>query len=134
MDANVIVARARIAGGVRLEREAPDEIRVASGQEILVKVPFRFDEVGDAREDYRIVLRTSIGGGPSMEERVEAKDRTGRSDARRGIVMQRHRLEEAGEHALAFAVQVDVERTPWQGGETVVETSSTEATLLVRVR
>lgn len=114
---NLVVARARIAGGVMLEREAPAELRVTSGSEVLVKFPFRFDEVSADREDYTVILRTRLDGEALQEEMFEGRDHPARDDGRRGFLVHRHRVMASGTHTLEFQAVVRLARSAWKGDD-----------------
>lgn len=51
-----------------------------------------------------------------------------------GVVMQRLCILAPGVHTFSFDVRVEVERTPWDGGETIVDSSSLESEVCLEVR
>ncbi len=133
-ETNIIVARARIAGGLSLASEAPAQVTADAGSRILIKLPFRFDDLSKLREDYEVTLAVALDDEPEEVATVVGKDILGLSDDKRGFVLQERTIVAPGEHQLHFRASVRLEIGGWDGGETQLQENEVTGTVRVTVR
>lgn len=135
MPTNLVVARARVAGGIELDTCAPDSIDAPAGDEILVKLPFRFDEMERRKEDYEVSLTTRLDEEPTQEDTFTGRDAAMRSDDRRGFVMTRHRIMLGGRHHLRFEARLRLTVGEWSGeGQEEIQETSCEGEVVIETR
>ncbi len=132
VDVNLIVARARIAGGIQVEDEAPERLHIHAGDTVQVKFPFRFDETDD-REDYQVKLEIQVDG-ESQEATFSGVDRPIVSDDRRGFVMVEHVFIGAGTHVLRYVATCQLISSEWKGGEAAVQETIAEGEVTIDVQ
>ncbi len=133
-ETNIIVARARIAGGIALTEEAPAHARADAGSPIRIKFPFRFEDLSKLREDYTVELRVQIDDEPEETSTLEGKDHPVLSDDKRGFVVQERTIIAPGEHVLRFRAAVRLEIGGWDGGDTQLQEQALEGRIQLTVR
>lgn len=135
MPTNLVVARARVAGGIELDTCAPDRLDVKAGDEVLVKLPFRFDEIERRREDYEVSLTTRLDDEEAQADEFRGEDAAMRSDDRRGFVMTRHRIMLGGQHRLRFEARLRLTVGEWSGdGQEEIQETSCEGEVVIEAR
>ena len=132
VDVNLIVARARIAGGIEVTPEAPEKIHIHAGDNVQIKFPFRFDDAA-GREDYHVRLQVHVDG-EDQEAHFDGVDRPVVSDDRRGFVMVEHVFVGAGPHRLKYTASCQLDTAEWSGGEASVQESVVEGEVIIDVQ
>lgn len=101
-DTNLVVARVRIHGGLTIEPEEEGPVEGEPGGRLLVKLPFRYDEVSRERDDYRIRLEATFNGIEADPIEHTGRDRRGLPDDARGFIMREFSLPGPGAYVLSF--------------------------------
>lgn len=99
---NVIVARVKIVGRVEMLDEAPELLRGAPGDRLVVKFPFMYEEVSRGKDDFRLQLTSKFAGREAESARHEHTDRRGLTDDQRGFIMQDYLLPAPGMYELEW--------------------------------
>lgn len=108
----IIVARARIDGGVALDLCAPAKVRVDFGQPVEIVFPYSLIEASPERESYMLRLSSHIGGNAMPHQQQNWGDRWGWPEALDGFLQQRYNLDR-GRHILEFTVEAAYRVRPW---------------------
>ncbi len=132
-ETNIIVARARIAGGVSLASEAPEHVTASAGSRIMIKLPFRFDDLSKLREDYEVTLAVTLDDEPEEVATIVGKDHPVLSDDKRGFVLQERTIVAPGDHHIHYRATVRLEVGGWDGGETQLQESEVAGSVRVTV-
>lgn len=104
---NIIVARANIVGGVKLEPEQPMDTEGMPGDRLLVKLPFKYQEVSRSEDGFRLQLTSKFAGRQAKPATFDQVDRRGVADDKWGFVSQEYHLPEPGEHVLEWRAAVE---------------------------
>lgn len=131
---NIVVARSKVAGGkLHLSVEAPKLLRGYPGAKVLVKHVYRLQEDTTEREEYRILLRSSLNGKEHPPSLARFGDSYALPDDHAGFVVHEHTLPASGEALLRFEVgaeytvgswkteQVDVHEQEQRSGEVRIQ-------------
>ena len=101
----LIVGKTDIAGGkVRIRGIAPTILRVARGQVVHVKHAYRLQEHSDEREEYRFLLKSSLGGKPHAPSLARLGDQWGIPEDISGYLQHEYTCSTPGRHTLEFEV------------------------------
>ncbi|MFA5943084.1 MAG: hypothetical protein WC876_01315 [Candidatus Thermoplasmatota archaeon] len=127
----VIVAKARIDGGVAIEPNAPKQVKVAPGQALELAFPYSLREASPDREAYSLRLSSHIGVMAVPPDEKRWGDRWGWPEALDGFLLQRYHLER-GRHELAYTTEASYRVTPWRGnGPGIPQTKRLDGTIEV---
>ncbi len=112
---NLIIARSRIvAGGVRLELQAPSEVQGYPGAKLLVKHAYRLQEDSPQREEYRFLLRSRLGNKEHAPSLARFGDVYGVPEDIGGFLVHEHVLPASGEVVLAVEVGAEYTVGSWK--------------------
>lgn len=101
--ASLVLGKAEVAGGkVRMRRMAPEVLRVARGQVLHVKHTYRLQEHSDDREEYRFLLRSSLGGKAHAPSLARLGDQWGVPEDVSGYLQHEYTCSAPGRHVLEF--------------------------------
>jgi hypothetical protein len=104
----LIVGRTDIAAGkVRIKRMAPTVVRVAKGQVVHVKHAYRLQEHSEDREEYRFLLKSSLGGVAKPPALARLGDQWGVPEDIGGYLQQEYVCSAPGRHTLEFEVAAE---------------------------
>ena len=104
---NLVVAKADIEGDVHLEPEAPATTEGITGHRLAVKFPYRYEEVSQGEDNFRLQLTSRLGDLEAVPATFEHYDRRGIADDKRGFIMQEYELPPPGEHELTWRAAVE---------------------------
>lgn len=112
---NLIVARSRIvAGGVRLDLQAPAQVQGYPGAKILVKHAYRLQEDSPQREEYRFLLRSRLGNKEHAPSLARFGDVYGVPEDIGGFLVHEHVLPASGEVVLTVEVGAEYTVGSWK--------------------
>lgn len=114
---NVVVARSEVMGGqVRMRLDAPAMVQGKAGETLLVKHVYRLQEDSPEREEYRILLRSRLGGTEHAPSLARFGDNYAMPDDYSGFLVHEYKLAR-GEHVLEFDVGVEYTVGSWKSTE-----------------
>jgi hypothetical protein len=117
---SVIVARSDIAGGkVRITSKLDGPLRVAKGQVLHVKHPYRIQEDSEDREEYRFLLRSSLAGEEHPPSLARIGDKWGVPEDVAGYLVHPYTCKKACRFTLEFEAGAEYCVMDW--GETDVK-------------
>lgn len=112
---NLIVARSRIvAGGVRLDLQAPAEVQGYPGAKVLVKHAYRLQEDSPQREEYRFLLRSRLGNKEHAPSLARFGDVYGVPEDIGGFLVHEYVLPASGEVVLTVEVGAEYTVGSWK--------------------
>ena len=113
---NVVVARSEVvAGQVRLKVEGAKTIRGLPGSKLLVKHVYRLQEGSTDREEYRILLRSSLDGKAHPPSLARFGDNYAVTDDYSGFVVHEYTLPaKTGTSRLEFEVGAEYTVGDWK--------------------
>lgn len=112
---NLVVARTEVvAGEVRLKVDAPKTIRGAPGAKLLVKHVYRLQEHSPDREEYRILLRSTLNGKEHAPSLGRFGDAYAMPDDYSGFLVHEYVLPASGEGDLSFEVAAEYTIGDWK--------------------
>lgn len=112
---NVVVARTDIvAGEIRLKSEAPQVVRGAPGAKLLVKHVYRLQEHSSEREEYRILLRSTLNGKEHAPSLGRFGDAYAMPDDYSGFLVHEYVLPASGVAQLSFEVAAEYTVGDWK--------------------
>lgn len=112
---NVIVARSKVmAGKLTLTVEAPAQLRAHPGSTLLVKHVYRLQEHSPEREEYRILLRSSLDGKAHAPSLARFGDNYAMPDDYAGFIVHEYQLPATGEAVLKFEVGAEYTVGSWK--------------------
>lgn len=113
--ANLVVARTDVvAGEVRLHVEAPKEVRGRPGGKLLVKHVYRLQEDSNEEEEYRVLLRSNLGGKEHAPSLARFGDNFALIDDYSGFLVHEYTLPASGETYLDFEVAAEYTVGSWK--------------------
>lgn len=117
---NLIVARSHIvAGKILLDTAAPPAVRAQRGQKIQVKHVYRLEENSADKEEYRFLLRSSLGGREHPPSLARHGDVYAMPEDVGGYLVHEFTATGSGVQTLAFEVGVEYVVGDWK--QTVVK-------------
>jgi hypothetical protein len=117
---SIIVARSDISGGkVRITSKAEPVLRVAKGQILHVKHPYRIQEDSEDREEYRFLLKSSLAGDEHQPSLARIGDKWGVPEDVAGYLVHPYTCTKAGRFTLEFEVGAEYCVMDW--GQTDVK-------------
>ena len=117
---SIMLARTDIVGGkVRIRRMAPTVFRVARGQVVHVKHTYRLQEHSEEREEYRFLLKSSLGGKVHPPSLARLGDQWGVPEDISGYLQHEYTFATGGRHTLTFDVGAEYTVMDW--GDTEVK-------------
>ncbi|MEK6976635.1 MAG: hypothetical protein AABY18_09865 [Candidatus Thermoplasmatota archaeon] len=112
---NLVVARSEVvAGQIRLKVDAPKTIRGAPGAKLLVKHVYRLQEGSPDREEYRILLRSTLNGKEHAPSLGRFGDAYAMPDDYSGFLVHEYILPASGAVNLAFEVAAEYTIGDWK--------------------
>lgn len=112
---NVVVARTVVMGGkLTLKVEVPTELRGRPGGKLLVKHVYRLQEHSTEREEYRILLRSSLDGQEHPPSLARFGDNYALPDDYSGFVVHEYTLPTKAEALLHFSVGAEYTVGSWK--------------------
>ena len=112
---NVIVAKSDIDGGkvhINLQKVGP--VRAVRGQTLYVKHVYRLQEDSPEEEEYRFLLRSSLGGKEHSPSLARFGDVYAITDDVGGYLVHEYKLDKVGTHALEFSVGTEYVVMGWK--------------------
>ena len=102
---SLIVARTDIVGGqVRMALNGKGGLTVARGQVVHVKHPYRLQEHSTEREEYRVLLKSSLDGKPHAPALARIGDQWGVPEDINGYLQHEYTFATPGLHTVEFEV------------------------------
>lgn len=115
---NLVVARTDVvAGEVRMHVEAPKEIQARAGSKLLVKHVYRLQEDSSDEEEYRVLLRSNLGGKEHPPSLARFGDNFALIDDYSGFLVHEYTLSTKGETYLDFEVATEYTVGSWKTEE-----------------
>lgn len=115
---NVVVARTEVVGGqVRLKVDGAQTVRGVPGGKLLVKHVYRLQESSRDKEEYRILLRSSLDGQQHPPSLARFGDNYAVTDDYSGFVVHEYKLPARGEARLDFEVGAEYTVGDWKATE-----------------
>lgn len=115
---NLVVCRTDIvAGEVRLKVEAPREIQGKVGGKLLVKHVYRLQEDSKSQEEYRVLLRSKLGGKEHPPSLGRFGDNYALIDDYSGFLVHEYTLPGKGETYLDFEVAAEYTVGDWRSAQ-----------------
>lgn len=115
---SLIVGKTDIAGGkVRIRRMAPTVLRVARGQVVHVKHAYRLQEHSEDREEYRFLLKSSLGGKSHSPSLARLGDQWGVPEDVSGYLQHEYTCSTPGRHTITFEVGAEYCIMGWSDTE-----------------
>lgn len=132
---NLVVARSKVmAGKLTLTMEAPATLRAHPGSKLLVKHVYRLQEHSPDREEYRILLRSSLNGKEHAPSLARFGDNYAMPDDYSGFVVHEYQLPATGEAVLKFEVGAEYTVGSWKSQDVEVhEQAHHEGELRIRL-
>lgn len=129
----IVVAHTTIDEVVAVETHPPEVVEARVGEMLEVIHRYSIVERSRERDEFRIVLTSSLGdeSPPPILRRIG--DQWGSPLDLQGILVQTYELSERGEHDLAFEVQAEHVVAGWVSGE-VSEWANVKREGTIRVR
>ncbi len=130
----LIVARIDVRDDVKIEMTAPKEVKLRAGQDLFVRLTYRFQEASRNSETCQFRLSSSLGDESAEPATVQWEDRPGLPDELWGSLQQKYGKLEPGRYKLKFQVNgsLDVRRWSEDDAERVAD-RSVEGTISVVV-
>lgn len=101
----LILAKTDIAGGkVHIRQKAPAVLRVAKGQVLHVKHAYRLQEHSEDREEYRFLLKSSLGDEVHAPSLARLGDQWGIPEDISGYLQHEYKPTKPGRYTLAFEI------------------------------
>ncbi len=125
----VVVARARIVGNIKIDTEAPPRLEALVGQPIVVKFAAKAVESSKGKETFRFSLAASMDDqSPAPVEKV-LHDRPVLKDETWLTIEQKLKAKKAGQFKLRFEVVAEYTQSSWDSDKdgTERELKSTRA-------
>jgi hypothetical protein len=117
-DLNLIVARTKVvAGKIQFTVDAPQSIRGLPGGKVLVKHVYRLQEHSPEREEYRVLLRSSLNGKEHAPSLARFGDNYAMPDDYSGFLLHEYRLPATGKAVLEFDVGAEYTVGSWKTTE-----------------
>ncbi len=115
---NVVVARTEVvAGQVRLKLDGAKEVRGTPGGKLLVKHVYRLQEGSTDKEEYRILLRSSLDGKEHPPSLARFGDNYAVTDDYSGFVVHEYKLPASGTAILDFEVGAEYTVGDWKSAD-----------------
>ena len=112
---NLVVARTQVvAGKVHLKVDVPKTIRGAPGAKLLVKHVYRLQEHSPDREEYRVLLRSTLNGKEHPPSLGRFGDAYAMPDDYAGFLVHEYVLPASGKAELAFEVAAEYTIGDWK--------------------
>lgn len=116
----LIVGKTDIAvGKVRIRKMAPNVVRVAKGQVVHVKHAYRLQEHSEEREEYRFLLKSSLGGVAHAPSLARLGDQWGIPEDVSGYLQHEYTCSKPGRHTITFELGAEYCVMGW--GDTNVQ-------------
>jgi hypothetical protein len=132
---SVVVADAKIVGGVAIHERAPSEVKVRRGQVLELKFTYNLEEASAKKELYEFALQSTLDGQSQPVARKQIKDSWGTPQGALGYVSQKYRINEAGSVELRFDASATYTVSKWFGAaRRVKDAKNVSGTLTVRVQ
>jgi hypothetical protein len=109
----IVLARARIDNEPTIEAVAPKEIRVKKDRPLRVQFLYHVEESSKAKEEWRFMLRSTVGKQEKSPIKSRWGDRWGLPDRFWGTLEQTFTFEEPGTYPGGFTVHAEYDREAW---------------------
>jgi hypothetical protein len=114
---SIVVARSDIvAGGVRVKANAPSVLRVARGQVVHLKHAYRLQEASPEKEEYRFLLKSSLGGQAHAPSLARLGDQWGVPEDIGGYLQHEYTLARPGPTTLSWETGAEYCVMGWGDG------------------
>jgi hypothetical protein len=121
----LIVSDLHLEGGIRIQTPKPVVVRAFPGQEIHLKVRYRFHESSHARERVRIQFTSSIDSEVARPAEARLHDVPLHEDTYLGALEQHYRFKTSGIYEGEALLRVTYTESPWmhknRGHESIAE-------------